>query len=142
MSDYGDDDFDDDTFMELEASMAVASQSQCRDAEAHLQTPAPARGRASAREEFGDLDDAIFDGADAFRATTTSQIQTAIVKPGKSDPSQELTLSDDEFADEFDADIDLEAIELAATQAVNEAAASTPAVCSTTKSNETLAKVR
>ncbi|KAM0426761.1 hypothetical protein ACHAPT_008077 [Fusarium lateritium] len=109
-SDYGDDDFDDfddDTIMQLEATINATQL------EAKAEPPAPEpetrpdeEPEAGKLDEFDDLDDDIFDDAEDL-LTSVEQAQTTTVDP------------DDEFGDPFGGDFDFEAVELAATQAVN-----------------------
>ncbi|KAK4130965.1 hypothetical protein BT67DRAFT_171362 [Trichocladium antarcticum] len=105
-SDY-DDDFDDETFLELDASLnlvqgddltLVASSSR----EATAEAPAAPK---TAEDEFGDLDDDFFDGAEELLA----QVEAKQVKGGD---------DDDAYGDDF-GDIDFDAFELAATQAAS-----------------------
>lgn len=125
-SDYGDDDFDDDAFMELEASLQVTSTTN---------TPLPdgsdpgmldqrehqlQHGRATDLPDgFDDFeDDHTFDKAvpppNAGLGITTPKKQTdaRAAKPQGS--------PGDEFGDDFDGDIDFDAVELAATQSVQQ----------------------
>lgn len=121
-SDYGDDDFDDfddDTIMQLEASIN-ATQLDKEEPELPPQPLETAKDEPEAEkpadtpdpdklDEFDDLDDDIFDDAEDL-LTSVEQAQT--VTPVDPDP-------DDEFGDPFGGDFDFEAVELAATQAVN-----------------------
>lgn len=127
-SDYGDDDFDDfddDTIMQLEATINATQL----DKEEPELPPQPLEGKPEDEpaekladtpvdnptatpdklDEFDDLDDDIFDDAEDL-LTSVEQAQT--VTPVDNDP-------DDEFGDPFGGDFDFEAVELAATQAVN-----------------------
>ncbi|KAF4458912.1 dna replication atp-dependent helicase dna2 [Fusarium albosuccineum] len=103
-SDYGDDDFDDfddDTMMQLEASINATQ----------LEIAQPIDQKESKTvDEFDDLDDDIFDEAEDL-ITTVDQVSQS--NPPKLDPDP-----DDEFGDAFGGDFDFEAVELAATQAV------------------------
>ncbi|KAF4984901.1 hypothetical protein FDECE_16992 [Fusarium decemcellulare] len=103
-SDYGDDDFDgfdDDTMMQLEASINATQ----------LENVQPTDQKESKTvDEFDDLDDDIFDEAEDL-ITTVDQVSQS--NPPKLDPDP-----DDEFGDAFGGDFDFEAVELAATQAV------------------------
>ncbi|KAK5661983.1 hypothetical protein OQA88_10094 [Cercophora sp. LCS_1] len=133
-SDYGDDDFDDDTLMELDASivnLVQADESTLID----IEEPAPALTIPAAikvaEDEFGDLNDDFFDGAEDLMAVVESNLvsKSAVQGQGqdrspppdavKKDVGDEF---DDEFDDDFGDDIDLEALELAATQSAARAA--------------------
>ncbi|CVK97331.1 related to DNA helicase [Fusarium proliferatum] len=120
-SDYGDDDFDefdDDTIMQLEASInttqletnpqpdvAVAENNPVSEIE--HKTP----GRFDRKlDEFDDLDDDFFDEAEDLITADSQQVSQAPA-------ATELDDLDDEFGDAFDGDFDFEAVELAATQA-------------------------
>ncbi|KAH7161400.1 hypothetical protein EDB81DRAFT_344578 [Dactylonectria macrodidyma] len=132
-SDYGDDDFDDfddDTMLELEASINATQ----------LETPATSRSAVNttggehtqtepmAAEEFDDLDDDIFDEAEELITTVESQHipQAPDETPRPSTKNKLTTVGndlgdlDDEFGDAFGGDFDFEAVELAATQAAKQ----------------------
>ncbi|KAK4164507.1 hypothetical protein QBC43DRAFT_300292 [Cladorrhinum sp. PSN259] len=144
-SDYGDDDFDDDTFMELEASMIpvqaddhtlVASSEDDLQAQS-FKTVSQDRLRAEEpitnpqvqqpvvevyEEDFDDLDDDFLDEAESLVAKvetknlTQSQLQ---VQPQvQPQVRQVVDEGDDEFGDDF-GDADFDAIEFAATQAAS-----------------------
>lgn len=135
-SDYGDDEFDefdDDTLMELEASINATQL------DAAVKTPVqkpPAETDRKGREsnpiildEFDDLDDDLFDGAENLVAAVESQhISQAHAYTPSPKPRMPATTKvneepgdlDDEFGDAFGGDFDFEAVELAATQAVQQ----------------------
>lgn len=125
-SDYGDDEFDDDAFMELETSLSMPVQTSRTDSSNHKSVaPGDKRPSPSYGNELDDLDDELFDEADA----------NAIVAAASQAPQQgskataPINISpDDEFEDDFDADIDFDAVELAATQSFKKAPVSIPAV--------------
>lgn len=136
-SDYGDDafddfdDFDDDTFMELEASIAPSTlqpnePKQVQTSRHEAPEPSKVRSVVSA-EEFEDLDDTIFDDAEATIAAS-SQTQGAPTPQAKAPAVVGPELSDEEFGDDFDADIDLDAMEFAATQSLKKSTTTVPAV--------------
>jgi DNA replication ATP-dependent helicase Dna2 len=123
-SDYGDDDFDDfddDTIMQLEASINATQLDHKEEPELppqlletekdepEAENPADTPDTPDKLDEFDDLDDDIFDDAEDL-LTSVEQAQT--LTPVDPDP-------DDEFGDPFGGDFDFEAVELAATQAVN-----------------------
>ncbi|UNI18255.1 DNA helicase [Purpureocillium takamizusanense] len=113
-SDYGDDDFDEDTFIELEAAInstqaATLTAAPTRDA------PVAPKGSGfhKTADQFDDLDDDIFDEGPAAapgRGLTTPR--SARTKPPGS--------PGDDFGDDFDGDIDFDAVELAATQTMQQ----------------------
>lgn len=125
-SDYGDDDFDDNAFMELEASLQVTgttntplpggSDSGMLDRRELKRQHGSARGLS---EGFDDLNDSIFDSAalppDAGLGITTPKKQSTDARAAKPQGSP-----GDEFGDDFDGDIDFDAVELAATQSVQQ----------------------
>lgn len=135
-SDYGDDDFDefdDDTFMELEASInATQLDSAVKTPIQKAPPKADQRGHETnpiILDEFEDLDDDLFDGAENLVAAVESQhisqaqAQTPSPKPRlptNTNLGQEPGDLDDEFGDAFGGDFDFEAVELAATQAVQQ----------------------
>ncbi|KAF4124374.1 DNA replication ATP-dependent helicase Dna2 [Geosmithia morbida] len=120
-SDFGDDDFDDDTLLELEANINEPSQGK------ESKTEENPKGK-TAGDSFDGLDDDVFADADALVAEAQTEksprepsprkaapgpnrkmpIQAAISAPGGDD-------FDDEFGDLDDDDIDFDAVELAAT---------------------------
>jgi DNA replication ATP-dependent helicase Dna2 len=120
-SDYGDDDFDefdDDTIMQLEASInttqletnpqpevAVAENNPL--CEIDDETPEKFDGKL---DEFDDLDDDFFDEAEDLITADSQQVSQAPA-------TTKLDDLDDEFGDAFGGDFDFEAVELAATQA-------------------------
>lgn len=127
-SDYGDDDFDDDTFMELEATIQIVDPA----------TPgATGQLPRAGVDEFQDLDDSIFDQANGL-ANGSDPLEPKPAVLCAAPASQEWASSaqgdpSDEFEDDFDGDIDFDAVELAATQSVQQCPRSpktnTPQVC-------------
>ncbi|KAF4444834.1 DNA replication ATP-dependent helicase Dna2 [Fusarium acutatum] len=120
-SDYGDDDFDefdDDTMMQLEASInttqlemnlqpEVVAAENNPVTEIDHKTPEKFDGKL---DEFDDLDDDFFDEAEDLITADSQQVSQAPA-------TTELDDLDDEFGDAFGGDFDFEAVELAATQA-------------------------
>lgn len=137
VSDYGDDDFDDDTFMELEAKMTVAETNatfgSLEHEARHTQQTADATKHVPV-EILDDTDDELLD--------KLAKISETSVAANKRDSPSKLTRrgtdtrqpqmvsldSDDEFGD-LDEDFDLEAVELAMTQSLQQASRSNPSVC-------------
>lgn len=121
-SDYGDDEFDefdDDTILQLEASITTTQL------EADPQPDLTGTENAQLDEfddkisdefddklleEFGDLDDDIFDEAEELITANSQQLPQAA-------PSTKPDDLDEDFGDAFEGDFDFEAVELAATQA-------------------------
>ncbi|KAI3321111.1 hypothetical protein HD806DRAFT_213229 [Xylariaceae sp. AK1471] len=142
-SDYGDDDFDDDTLMGLDAGISPALEYESRIPQP--QTPVPkqsgnpnttAQYVGTADDEFTDLDDDIFADAgellsqidsvcNAGQHTTTSQDPI----PVNPDPQGTIIddLADDMYGDDF-GDFDFEAAEIAATQSAKKPNGSVPLV--------------
>lgn len=135
-SDYGDEDFgdfDDDALMELEASInATQLDSVTKPRDSGSQAEATAQGIQTdpiVLDEFEDLDDDIFDGAENLIKSVESQYnsqapaQTPTPKPRFQSASrfmEDVRDVEDEFGDAFVGDFDFEAVELAATQAVQQ----------------------
>ncbi|KND88175.1 DNA replication ATP-dependent helicase/nuclease DNA2 [Tolypocladium ophioglossoides CBS 100239] len=127
-SDYGDDDFDDDTFMELEANMNDVNPGNAPTA---LNPGTPRQEPSETKkqqpmttDEFEDLDDGIFDDEEGL----PNNLQPVASKniPPATTPKAQRTKSvvqgspGDEFGGDFDGDIDFDAVELAATQSVQQ----------------------
>jgi DNA replication ATP-dependent helicase Dna2 len=129
LSDYGDDDFDDDTLIELEANIGTAASTQQVSTAVSKEVPVlQPEERKTIHDEFGDMDDELFD------ATEELLSQQSVHKPSIPAPDspscrvlhataaqQRNPEVEDEFDDDFGADIDFEAVELAATQAHQQA---------------------
>ena len=139
-SDYGDDDFDfdEDTLLELDASFLGRGDGSTLIASDAV-SPAPRESSKTAvdNDEFGDLDDDIFDGVEDLVAQVESTTQQPTVRlsprkrlsPKKTSsprkrqspkklPQQVVVDEDDEFGDDFGNDFDFDAVEMAATQHV------------------------
>lgn len=141
-SDYGDDDFDDDTFMEIDASLVPTSLG----VSPAVNTPVLAANTRNINvpnkvdddDEFGDLDDDVFAEAEDLIAEIasmpTSQMNNQIL-PQNQAPLQRPSFgggtkeSQDAYGDDFGGDFDFEAAELAATRSLSQKAASLPHVC-------------
>lgn len=136
-SDYGDDDFDDDTFMELEANMNDVNPGNIPTT---VNPGTPRQGPSETKkeqpvtaDEFEDLDDGIFDDAEGFPSNpqpTGSKNITAATTP-KAQRTKSIIQGSpgDEFGGDFDGDIDFDAVELAATQSVQKHDAPPGTVC-------------
>ncbi|KAG6238576.1 hypothetical protein E4U25_001622 [Claviceps purpurea] len=126
-SDYGDDDFDDDTFMELEASLHAIGPStppsvpDDAPGESHVMSK---QGTPRKKAEYDDFEFSTFQDT---AKSQSSNPQTDLATPKKkssAESQQTVKLQGSpgtEFGDDFDLDIDFDAVELAATQSVQQA---------------------
>lgn len=130
-SDYGDDEFDDDAFMELEASLHATGPTNTPSAGNGVLKNPPAvvkhdkpREMKKMGEDFDDFDDSLFDNIAEARKPNPRVITPK--KQRSTDlPATKLEESPGtEFGDDFDVDIDFDAVELAATQSVRQVDAS------------------
>jgi DNA replication ATP-dependent helicase Dna2 len=116
-SDYGDDDFDDETLLELDASLLGQGDDSTMvgsSEEAHQQAP-PVHKVAG--DDFGDFDDDFFDGAEELVAAVEAKHASQNPFQGEQPKSSKAWAADDDtYGDDFD-DVDFGAVELAATQA-------------------------
>lgn len=116
-SDYGDEAFDEDTLMELEASIVNLGQADDLTLIDDDPVPPPVTtlSKTDEEDEFGDLDDDLFEDAEELMAVADPrQTQPPSVKKSVDDDL------DDEFGDGFGDDVDLDALELAATQSATQ----------------------
>ncbi|KAK3342429.1 hypothetical protein B0H65DRAFT_468212 [Neurospora tetraspora] len=150
-SDYGDDDFDfdEDTLLELDASFLGRGDGSTLIASDAV-SPAPRESSKTVvdNDEFGDLDDDIFDGVEDLVAQVESATQQPAVRlsprkrlspkkrlsPRKRQspkklPQQVVGDEDDEFGDDFGNDFDFDAVEMAATQHAGHAQDASSHVC-------------
>lgn len=124
-SDYGDDEFDDDALMELELNTTTAPPTQETPVKPRFSKPPVVAAAKPTSDEFDDMDDGLFDNEDLVRLsqkpiTTTGQTKCKTTQRKSAVAQEDL---DDEFDDDFAEDIDFEAVELAATQSVQQAKA-------------------
>ncbi|KAK4044231.1 hypothetical protein C8A01DRAFT_31544 [Parachaetomium inaequale] len=116
-SDYGDDDFDDETLLELDASLLGQGDDSTMvgsSEEPHQQAP-PVHKVAG--DDFGDFDDDFFDGAEELVAAVEAKHTSQSPFQGEQPQSAKAWVADDDaYGDDFD-DVDFDAVELAATQA-------------------------
>lgn len=131
-SDYGDDDFDDDTLLELDVSM-LSGQTETRTFSGAAATLADtdvqeagervSKQAATSDDEFDDMDDDLLAVADDIvrKADPTFTQQPAPPPPPNTVPHDGGTEDDDQFGDDFGGDFDFEAAELAATQTAGQA---------------------
>lgn len=123
-----DDEFDDDTLVELEASIAATQHPTLPEGDRvdmPILVESPPK-RNSSLDEFEDLGDDEFDDADlltvvedSFKSADplqTPKAQTTKISVTKDEPGD----FDDDFGDAFGGDFDFEAVELAATQAMKQ----------------------
>ncbi|KAI0403279.1 Dna2-domain-containing protein [Xylaria palmicola] len=141
-SDYGDDDFDDDTLMgldvDIEPAMAqkpLTPQPRTPVTKPTLKPTGIAQGKDTLSDEFGDLDDDIFAEAgellSQIDSACASRQQTAVPKAQVSTKlASHAPVSDDSiedmYGDDFGGDFDFEAAERAATQSTNQPGGSVP----------------
>ncbi len=142
-SDYGDDDFDDDTLMSLDVDIGSALEQESRVP--HPRTPIARQTAnpnstaqsADTLDEFADLDDDIFaDAGDLLSqidsACNTGQRTNVPQAPVPvSTASQGLVpdeSAEDMYGDDFGGDFDFEAAEIAATQSAKQPNGSVPLV--------------
>lgn len=131
-SDYGDDDFDDDTLLELDVSM-LSGQTEARtfSGAAETLTDADVQGAegqcskqaTSSDDEFDDMDDDLLAAAEDMIGSVDPALtqQPAPPPPPKPVHPEGGTEEDDQFGDDFGGDFDFEAAELAATQTAGQA---------------------
>lgn len=132
ISDYEDDDFEDDTIWEeLDASLLsghVEAGSRPQENGNHsLENVAPNRQQDLPDEDFDDLDDEVFAAAEQLLAEGGSK-QTIQSKADRAKTPVHLDggtdEADDVYGDDFGGDFDFAAAELAATQSVGQPASS------------------
>ena len=141
-SDYGDDDFDDDTLMELDASLVPVRSEESPATESQSSVPVMQHSNVlqeiDDEDEFGDLDDDVFAEAEDLMAgiasMPTSQVRNPAAqqqqRPGQNvHPGGGTDGSQDAYGDDFGGDFDFEAAELAATRSLSQAATSLSHVC-------------
>jgi DNA replication ATP-dependent helicase Dna2 len=136
VSDYGDDDFDDESFMQLEAQIGTSqpnpsARSSKQDAPDTLEIKPSRPEHPIAIETLDDSDETIDELMENNKRTPLAH-KNAPVTPahGGNRPIQAQVLLDldDEF-DEFDDDLDLEAVEMVMTQSMKQASHSNLSVC-------------
>lgn len=126
-SDYEDDDFDDDTLLELDVSM-LSGQTEARtfsgaaatltDADVQEADGKCSKQATSSEDEFDDMDDDLLAAAEDMIGSIDPTLtqQPAPPPPPKPVHPDGGTEEDDQFGDDFGGDFDFEAAELAATQ--------------------------
>ncbi|KAI1338877.1 hypothetical protein F5Y15DRAFT_100876 [Xylariaceae sp. FL0016] len=143
LSDYGDDDFDDDTLMGLDADLGLAqahtpTTPQKSDTIKAPKSPQQQQADQSLDDdEFAELDDEMFAVADGLVSQIDSirganqdhdAIPTPIAEKCAAPAAAIEDLGEDLYGDDFGGDFDFEAAEMAATQSVNTTNGSVPLV--------------
>jgi len=112
----------------LEANIDTAASTQQDTTPMPKEVPAPpSEERKTTQDEFEDMDDELFDDTDELLSQQPVQkpeVPTPVLPSHRAQPStaaQRKPEVEDEFDDDFGADIDFEAFELAATQAHQQA---------------------
>ncbi|KAF6836512.1 DNA replication ATP-dependent helicase Dna2 [Colletotrichum musicola] len=123
-SDYGDDDFDefdDDTFLELEANMSLSNPKEDTNQSNTVSMPATETKQNPMvvldDDEFDDLDEDIFDVAEGI--LESAEMAIASQPTPVADHALENDAEED-FGDDFGGDFDFDAAELAATQSAQQ----------------------
>ena len=119
-SDYGDDDFDDDTLLELDVSM-LSGQTEARTfsgADVQEADGQCSKQATSSGDEFDDMDDDLLAAAEDMAGKVDPALTQQVASPPPAKPVRldGGTEEDDQFGDDFGGDFDFEAAELAATQ--------------------------
>ena len=126
-SDYGDDDFDDDTLMELDASVKPARVEDTTFVGVEEPVPPPLAPPNAGEDEFGDFDDDLFDAAEELVVAVESERVSGSSVAGQRHDRPNIDVGgeeeDDPYGDDFGDELDLDAIELAATQSAMHASA-------------------
>ena len=134
-SDYGDDEFDDDTLLELDASL-LSGQDDARSFSAAAETLVDVtvgatdwqgpKQEVSADDEFDDVDDDLLAAAEDMivDVPANNSSKPTPVSPPKAVHLDGGTTDDELYGDDFGGDFDFEAAELAATQTVGETTSS------------------
>lgn len=132
-SDYGDDEFDDNTLWELDDSL-LSGQTEAGSFTAADKTLLVGNGEEPPKQvafsdddDFGDMDDDLLAAADDIIAEATPKptprtVPASAVKTARLDGG--IDDSDDIYGDDFGGDFDFEAAELAATQSVGQTTSS------------------
>jgi DNA replication ATP-dependent helicase Dna2 len=117
-SDYGDDEFDDETLLELDASILVQGDDSTLVVPSEESNYQAQPVQKVADDDFGEFDDDFFDGAEELVAEVEAQHASQNTLVGKQHTTSAKVWGgdDDEYGDDFD-DVDFDAVEMAATQA-------------------------
>lgn len=136
-SDYGDEDFDEDTLLELDATVyTIPDEEQTKDLATNnaVMLNEENENTTTMDEDFGDFDDDLLDAAEdimikaasqhTFNAGHTGRELHLSPKPHANIPKKE---EDDPYSDDL-GDFDFEAAELAATQSASRTGSTLPHV--------------
>lgn len=117
-SDYGDDEFDDETLLELDASILVQGDESTLVVSPEESDQQAQPVQKAADDDFGEFDDDFFDGAEDLVAEVEAKhaSQNPLLGQQPTAPAKAWVGDDDGFGDDFD-DVDFDAVEMAATQA-------------------------
>jgi DNA replication ATP-dependent helicase Dna2 len=117
-SDYGDDDFDDATLLELDANILGQGDDSTLVASSEGSNQQARPLQKAVDDEFNDFDDDVFDGAEDLVAQVEAKHASQSQFQGQQQhakPANNWGGDDDAYGDDFD-DADFDAVELAATQ--------------------------
>jgi DNA replication ATP-dependent helicase Dna2 len=116
-SDYGDDDFDDATLLELDANILGQRDDSTLVASSEGSNQQARPLQKAVDDEFNDFDDDVFDGAEDLVAQVEAKHASQSQFQGQqhAKPANNWGGDDDAYGDDFD-DADFDAVELAATQ--------------------------
>lgn len=135
-SDYGDDDFDDDTLLELDASMNTFNDDDVTLLQAghHGQDDigGPPQGPTILDDAFDEVDDDVFDVAEVMLAEGTQVLPDTTHQNQKHGGGSQYAThkeEDNQYSDAFGSDFDIEAVEIAATQQTDRPKSSLVPVC-------------
>jgi DNA replication ATP-dependent helicase Dna2 len=137
-SDYGDDDFDEDTLLELDATVyTIPDEEQTKDVAANdaVMLNEENEDTTTVDEDFGDFDDDLLDAAEDIMIKAASQHtfnaentrQHSHLSPEHPENISKEDEEDDPYSDDL-GDIDFDAVELAATQSASRTGSSFPDV--------------
>ncbi|KAG7286606.1 hypothetical protein NEMBOFW57_008917 [Staphylotrichum longicolle] len=109
-SDYGDDEFDDETLLELDASILVQGDESTLVVSAEESDQQAQPVQKAADDEFGEFDDDFFDGAEDLVAEVEAKhaSQNPLLGQQPTAPAKAWVGDDDAFGDDFD-DVDFDA---------------------------------
>ena len=118
-SDYGDDDFDDETLLGFDTSILVPGDDSTMVVSSEESNQHAPPLRKGGDDDFGDFDDDFFDGAQDLVAEAEAKHASQNPYQGQQQakPANAWDGDDDVYGDDLD-DVDFDAVELAATQTV------------------------
>jgi DNA replication ATP-dependent helicase Dna2 len=115
-SDYGDDDFDDETLLGLDASILVQEDDSTMVVSSEELSHQPPPPPKVADDDFGDFDDDSLDGAEELVAEVEAKHASQHPFHGQQQKPTNAWVDDNAYGDDFD-DADFDVVDLAATQA-------------------------